>query len=75
MKVLAIVIGNDDYPSPDKLKNAVTDAKAMEAVFVRLGYTIIPYYNFKKLDVPTILETIEKEIHMQGIRLDGRIDL
>ena len=62
MKVLAIVIGNDDYPSPDKLKNAVADAKAMETVFVRLGYTVIPYYNFKKLDVPTILETIEKEI-------------
>lgn len=57
-----MVIGNDNYPKPDRLSNAVADAKAMEDVFTRLGYKIIPYHNFKKLDVPAILEEIEKEL-------------
>lgn len=41
MKVLAVVIGNNDYFDPDKLKNAVNDAQAMETVFQRLGYTVM----------------------------------
>ena len=48
MKVLAIVIGNNDYPEPDKLTNAVADAEAMRDVFERLGYTTKPFFNFKR---------------------------
>lgn len=59
MKVLAIVIGNNDYPNPDKLTNAVADAEAINDVFVRLGYDTRPFYNFTKAEISGIMETIE----------------
>lgn len=59
MKVLAIVIGNNDYPNPDKLTYAVADAEAINDVFVRLGYDTRPFYNFTKAEIPGIMETIE----------------
>lgn len=59
MKVLAIVIGNNDYPNPDKLTNAVADAEAINGVFVRLGYDTRPFYNFTKAEIPGIMKTIE----------------
>ena len=62
MNVLAVVIGNNDYPEPDKLTNAVADAMAMHEVFQRLGYHIIPFYNFHQGEIPKIMETIEKEL-------------
>ena len=33
MRIIALVIGNNNYPDPDKLENAVNDAKSMEDVF------------------------------------------
>ena len=45
MRIIALVIGNNNYPEPDKLKNAVNDAKSMEDVFGRLGYTVLSGYN------------------------------
>ncbi len=62
MNVLAIVLGNDAYPSPDKLQNAIADARAMQDVFNRLGYHTFEKYNYSTSDVPTILDTIEKEL-------------
>ena len=32
MRIIALVIGNNNYPDPDKLENAVNDAKSMEDV-------------------------------------------
>lgn len=62
MRVLAIVIGNNSYPDPDKLTNAVADANAMYDVFVRLGYCTFSYYNCQKSDIPTILAMLEHEL-------------
>lgn len=62
MNVLAIIIGNNNYPEPDKLTNAIADAKAMCDVFQRLGYKTIPFYDFHNDDIPMIMETIEKEL-------------
>lgn len=62
MNVLAIIIGNNDYPDPDKLTNAIADAMAMCDVFQRLGYKTIAFYNYHKEDIPHILQTIEKEL-------------
>jgi uncharacterized caspase-like protein len=62
MNVLAIIIGNNDYPDPNKLTNAVADATAMFDVFQRLGYHTIPFYNFHQADIPQIMETIESEL-------------
>ena len=45
MRIIALVIGNNNYPDPDKLENAVNDAKSMEDVFCRLGYTVLSGYN------------------------------
>lgn len=62
MQVLAIIIGNNSYPDPDKLTNAVADAAAMYDVFQRLGYHTISFYDFHQADIPVIMETIEKEL-------------
>lgn len=62
MKILAVVIGNNDYHMPDKLTNAVADAQAMADVFVRLGYDTKTIYNFQRGDVPGIMEMLEKEL-------------
>lgn len=62
MNVLAIIIGNNDYPDPDKLTNAIADARAMCDVFQRLGYQTISFFNFRQADIPDIMETIEKEL-------------
>lgn len=64
MNVLAIIIGNNNYPDPDKLTNAVADATAMYDVFQRLGYQTIPFYDFHQADIPVIMETIEKELSL-----------
>ena len=32
MRIIALVIGNNNYSDPDKLENAVNDAKSMEDV-------------------------------------------
>src|SRR5690348_13736675 len=37
---LALVIGNDDYAHVSHLERAVGDAKAVEAAFERLGFTV-----------------------------------
>ena len=62
MKILAIVIGNNNYPDPDKLTGAIADAQAMHDVFVRLGYHTIPFYDCRQADIPLVLETLEKEL-------------
>ena len=45
MKVIAVVIGNNNYYDPYKLNNAVNDAKSMVDVFNRLGYTVLSGYD------------------------------
>ncbi len=45
MKVIAIVIGNNNYYEPYKLNNAVNDATSMADVFYRLGYTVVSEYD------------------------------
>ncbi len=62
MRVLAVVIGNNNYFDPDKLKNAVNDAKAMEEVFQRLGYTVISGYDCDNNKYEEVLRAFEKEL-------------
>ena len=62
MKVVAVAIGNNNYYDPDKLKNAVNDAQAMENVFRRLGYTVIPKYNCKNRDDEEVMRTFDNEL-------------
>lgn len=45
MKVIAVVIGNNNYYDPYKLNNAVNDAKSIADVFNRLGYTVLSGYD------------------------------
>lgn len=62
MNVLAVVIGNNQYPDPDKLTNAVNDAKAIEKVFVRLGYKVISSYDCDNKAYDQILRDFENEL-------------
>ena len=62
MRVYALVIGNNDYPDPDKLQNAVADAQAMASVFNRLGYDVAEMYNFVQTDVPGIMSKLKAEL-------------
>lgn len=45
MKVIAIVIGNNNYYEPYKLNNAVKEGTSMADVFYRLGYTVVSEYD------------------------------
>lgn len=47
MKILAVVVDNNDYLKPHNLTNAIADAQAMADVFVRLGYDTKTIYNFR----------------------------
>ena len=62
MRVFALVIGNNDYPDPDKLMNAIADAQAMASVFKRLGYDTNEIYNFKQTDVSKTMSMLETEL-------------
>lgn len=66
MKVLAVVIGNNNYYDPDKLKNAVNDAKAMEEVFQRLGYTVLSGYDCDNKKYEDILRAFDQELPKYG---------
>ncbi len=62
MKVLAVVIGNNKYYEPDELKNAVNDAKAMEDVFHRLGYSVISAYDCNTDKYAEILKKFDQDL-------------
>ena len=59
MKVLAVVIGNNNYFDPDKLKNAVHDAEEMAESFRRLGFDVIEGYDCTNVDCGRILTAFE----------------
>lgn len=63
MKVLAIVIGNNEYFEGSKLDNAVNDAEGMADIFTRLGYQVMLWTNTKQEVIPEILEQYEKRIN------------
>lgn len=81
MKTLAVVIGNNEYYSTAKLENAVNDANAMAAVFIRLGYDVIHKTNCSVNDCSSVLEEFEAKIGSydatifyfagHGFQLDG----
>lgn len=62
MKVLAVVIGNNKYYEPDELKNAVNDAKSMEDVFHRLGYSVISAYDCNTDKYAEILKKFNQDL-------------
>ena len=63
MKVLAIVIGNNEYFEGSKLDNAVNDAQGMADIFTRLGYEVMFWKDTKQEIIPEILEQYEKRIN------------
>ena len=62
MKVLALVIGNNNYFDPDKLDNAVNDAQSIEDVFQRLGYFVLSGYNCDNKRYGELLTSFEQSL-------------
>lgn len=62
MKVIAVVIGNNNYYDPYRLNNAVNDAKSMEEIFLRLGYTVLSGYDCDNKQYEDLLRRIESEL-------------
>ena len=62
MRVLSVVIGNNSYFKPDALANAINDARAMENVFIRLGYAVLPGYDCHNEDYENILRTLDQDL-------------
>ena len=62
MKVIAIVIGNNNYYEPYKLNNAVNDATSMADVFNRLGYTVVSEYDCDNKKYEDLLRRLESEL-------------
>jgi hypothetical protein len=61
MKTYALVIGNNEYETVDKLKNAVNDAKAVAEAFEKLQYDVKLKLDIKSDDVSNLLDEFEKE--------------
>jgi hypothetical protein len=62
MKVIAVVIGNNNYYDPYKFNNAVNDAKSMADVFNRLGYTVLSGYDCDNKRYEDLLRHLETEL-------------
>ena len=62
MKILALVIGNNDYSGASKLENAVNDAKAISEVFKKLGYDVIYNENSTSKEDVSLLSEFEEKI-------------
>ena len=81
MKVVAFVIGNNDYIKGAQLKCAVNDAVEMAAVFYRLGYDVRKELDIKSEDCSRILTDFKNQIKIHdasifyyaghGFELDG----
>lgn len=56
MKVLAIVIGNNEYFEGSKLTNAVNDAQGMADIFSRLGYDVMFWKDVNTIVIEEVLE-------------------
>ena len=61
MKTLAVVIGNNEYYDPNKLNNAVNDAKAMAEAFGRLGFDVRLYCDYTSAQCTEVLAFIDKD--------------
>ncbi len=62
MKVIAIVIDNNNYYEPYKLNNAVNDATSMADVFYRLGYTVVSEYDCDNKKYEDLLRRLESDL-------------
>lgn len=62
MKVIAIVIGNNNYYEPYKLNNAVNDATSMADVFNRLGYTVVSEFDCDNKKYEDLLRRLESDL-------------
>jgi hypothetical protein len=62
MKTLAVVIGNDNYHEGAKLNYAVKDARAINEIFLRLGYDVIYQEDCGNNECTRILEKFENDI-------------
>jgi hypothetical protein len=62
MDTLALVIGNEEYTSPNELNNAVYDATEMANVFKRLDFDVIEKYNIKANENAQVLENFESQV-------------
>lgn len=63
MKVLAVVIGNNDYFEGSKLDNPINDAVGMAEIFERLGYEVLLKTNINTENIIQILEEYENRIN------------
>ena len=62
MKVLAIVVGNNNYYAGCELANAVSDSNAIAEVFARLGYDLIHKTNINTVASVELLTEFENRI-------------
>lgn len=62
MKTLAVVVGIDNYYGSAKLDNAVSDATAINDVFIRLGYDVIFKTNCNAADCTILLDEFSERI-------------
>lgn len=62
MKILALVIGNNQYPGKAELDNPINDATAIAKIFEQLGYDVILRTDCKTSDFSNILQEFEDRL-------------
>lgn len=60
---VALVIGNDQYVSANKLKNAVADARAMAVNLEKLGYQVLLAVNANREDMLKAVRIFKERLH------------
>ncbi|MCV0395830.1 MAG: caspase family protein [Rhizobiaceae bacterium] len=58
---IALVVGNSDYSSADKLKNAVNDSRAVADTLEGLGFEVFEYENIARADFAPTVEAFARE--------------
>ena len=58
----AFILGNSDYRALDDLQNTLSDARAYQDTFARLGYRVSYHQNLSREDMADALETFEAGI-------------
>ena len=61
---LALVIGNSDYASIEKLTNARNDAKAVKEALSSLGFRVIAKFNCDRADILETLDATLRCLHI-----------
>lgn len=66
---VALIIGNSNYSSLSRLRNPVTDARAVAAELIKNGFEVYQHYNLNRADLLDALEIFQEAAQKADLAL------